>query len=607
MRRFFELVERFRRDEHGAFAVIFGVMAIALVALSGAVVDYVTLQQARSRAQVALDAAALALQQEMQDGMSDAEIKVLAQSLLTDRIADAAVTSGVTDVISNKVKGSLALEAELTVPTVFVSLVGVTSVTAQIFSEVIRRKNDLEVVMVLDNSGSMNDYFEGRNEFRMTNLVNAARSATEILFAKSSSTDPNVKIGIVPFTQYVNVGTNNANAAWLNRSGSNAIVRDNFDDDANLSKPFNATTPAFDRISLFGKLAGSYTWGGCVEARQTPYDTDDTPPNTPATRFVPLFAPDEPDEGSFSNNYLDDTPSFCTNAEPICTLVRRYNNYSSWFGFSGLISSTYTFTPVVGQSTNSSTSCPQAYDDWIQKSSSQNTKDKTITTVYYSARVRQERICKYNGGVVTKSSRSGATGPNVDCPIHPVLPLTFSKTNVLAAIEKMRPQGTKNQPEGGTNIAQGAIWGLHALSRSQPFNEGLDYGDNVTKVMILMTDGDNFHKASSNMNGSLFFPAYGYPYNNTTRTNAGRLGQPGWSESKLMEEMNARTLASCASAKAADIEIFTIGLYSSTQATIQMLKDCASGEGHYYPATATNLSEVFEAIARQLQPLVISR
>ena len=54
MRQLASLLHRFRRDESGAFAVIFGLMAIVLVAFSGAVVDYVSMEQVRNRAQIAL-------------------------------------------------------------------------------------------------------------------------------------------------------------------------------------------------------------------------------------------------------------------------------------------------------------------------------------------------------------------------------------------------------------------------------------------------------------------------------------------------------------------------------------------------------------------------
>ncbi len=44
------LVRRFWRDERGAFAVIFALMAVVLVAMGGSAVDFTVLQQARTRA-----------------------------------------------------------------------------------------------------------------------------------------------------------------------------------------------------------------------------------------------------------------------------------------------------------------------------------------------------------------------------------------------------------------------------------------------------------------------------------------------------------------------------------------------------------------------------
>ena len=55
------LLERFARDERGVFAVIFGLLAIVLVAMGGAAADYIQVDHVRARSQIALDAAALAL------------------------------------------------------------------------------------------------------------------------------------------------------------------------------------------------------------------------------------------------------------------------------------------------------------------------------------------------------------------------------------------------------------------------------------------------------------------------------------------------------------------------------------------------------------------
>ncbi|UXN73768.1 pilus assembly protein TadG-related protein [Devosia sp. A8/3-2] len=592
------------------FAIMFGLMAVVLIAMGGAVVDYVRLEQTRNRAQIALDAAALALHHEIFEGVADDDIKTQAQKLMLERIADGAVKASVDIIRTSTTDGSLYLEAEMDMPTLFVGLVGVSHLGARIVSEATRRKSELEVVMVLDNSGSMDDYFEGKNQFRMTSLVNAAQNAVNILYGdEAAQAQKNVKIGIVPFTQFVNVGTANVNKSWLNRSGSNAIMRDNFDNDGN---PATSFTDSFDRISLFGQLAGKYSWGGCVEAEQSPYDTNDTPPTTPDTKFVPLFAPDEPDADGFSNSYLNDTGGTCT-AAPTCTSVQQYSSCNSRSGTcSGLQSTKFSFKAANGTVTNNPAACPQTPGEprlAAKAGTTTNTSARTVSTSFILGRAMQERICKYNGGVVTQASRSGATGPNADCPVHAVLPLTLTKKAVVDTIEAMRPLGkNNNQPQGGTNIAQGAVWGLHALTSGEPLTEAAQPSAYLQKVMILMTDGDNFHKPSGNMNGSAFFPAYGYPYNNT-RMNAGRLGTPGQTEVELMDEMNRRTTATCATAKAApnNIQIYTIGLYSTNAATIQMLQNCSSGQGYYYPATATNLSAVFQSIAQRLQSLRVSQ
>ncbi len=59
MTHFLLLIRRFRDNESGAFAIMFGVVAIVVIALAGSVVDYVSVEQARTKGQVALDAAAL--------------------------------------------------------------------------------------------------------------------------------------------------------------------------------------------------------------------------------------------------------------------------------------------------------------------------------------------------------------------------------------------------------------------------------------------------------------------------------------------------------------------------------------------------------------------
>lgn len=514
------LLRSFSRDDRGVFAVVFGLIAVVLIATAGSTVDYIRIQQARTTIQVLLDAAALALQREIYSG-SEAEISEKAERLLLERSRETGIDVAITSVEIRREEGALRLAATVSIETAFVTLVGVHRLSAFVLSEASRERLSLEIAMVLDNSGSM------ATGSRMGHLKSAANKASTIFFNDMNPDSPDVFVGVVPFTQFVNVGRQYANAAWIDRFGLSEIADDNLVVDA------NSPQTGFNRIELFGRLRNA-PWRGCVEARAYPLDTNDDVPEAsrPDTLFVPAFAPDEPDAQDrygrdlYNNSYLADQPRQCA-------------------------------PPPNGSS--------------------------------YSQRVLQERMCKYTNASVTKASMTQAQGPNADCPNNPLTPLTSSSQTIIQAIASMTPQG-------GTNIAQGAVWGLHLLSENEPFAAAPFAPDN-RKVMILMTDGDNFHSASPNMNGARFYTAYGYPYNS-------RLGQLGDSTQKLQGFMDARLLETCQNAKGLGIVVYTIGLAVARTETEKILQSCSSGEGYWFlPQQPNELDAIFEQIAGQLAEL----
>lgn len=199
MRRLFELVVRFQRDEGGAFAVIFGVMAIVLVALSGAVVDYVALQQARSRAQIAVDAAALALQPEInKSGVTEQSLREKAQAIVVDRIGDPRIVAKVDRSNIDPDTGRLFLGGQFTMPTMFVSLVGVNELSAAFSAEAMQGSVNLEVSLSLDVTGSMAGT-------PLRDLKVAAKDLVEVIL-QSNRGETTAKIALVPYSQAVNAG-----------------------------------------------------------------------------------------------------------------------------------------------------------------------------------------------------------------------------------------------------------------------------------------------------------------------------------------------------------------------------------------------------------------
>lgn len=586
MYRFLALASRFTRDERGAFAVVFGLMAIVLIALGGAVVDYVALQQAKSRAQIALDAAALALQPQIfNEPINIADIKTKAENLLVDRLGNAfGVGVTISDPVANVGAGSLILEAQVSMPTMFVSLVGVQQLNAGIRSEAQRMMLDLEVAMVLDNSGSMGGS-------RISNLKVAARCATNILLydaVNDATCDPlsgasvkeNVKIGLVPFALMVNIGTQFKNEAWLDWAGISPLASLNFDDDDNQNTPFNGPV---DRAALFA--ATNSEWKGCVEARQDPYDTTDDAPDSPDKLFLPLFSPDT--YTGLTNSYLSDTGGTCE----VKTCIERVEerNCDRW-GCAGPTITSYS-KRIGSTTTNVASSCIPSERTQLSTSSS-TSGNKRITTTTYSLltpRELQERLCKYNNTNISDSRT------NADCPGTAMLPLTNTPGTLTTRINQM-------VANGNTNIQQGTIWGVHMLTSGEPLTDALPRSDSVAKALIVMTDGENYPKYSWDMNGSGYF-SWGFRKDNRLSDDP----QKTDTQAEMTSVMDEKTRAACETAKGLGIRVYVVGL-AVPSSVKDLLDDCASGpEYAFFPDTPSDLVDDFKEIAGRLAPLRLAQ
>ncbi len=300
---FIELLRRFRSDERGVFAVIFGVMAVVLVATAGAVVDFTSIEQARTRAQQALDSAALGLQPTIYTtGVTADTIKPMALDLLTERLADNGIAVTM-DTPGDQQDGRHAEARCVDHGEYRLRAAGRHSLRHRQGQQ----RGDAQAPQPRDRDGarqlrSMSTKSGGKS--RMENLILAARCATNVLFSGTTNcaatnlnaedakpaVSTNVKIGVVPFTEFVNVGAHNRTASWMDQAGASSLSNDNFDNDDNDATPYNG---AVNRFQLYDQLT-NVNWAGCVEARKQPYDTTDEPPLGGDTLFMPQFAPTSP-------------------------------------------------------------------------------------------------------------------------------------------------------------------------------------------------------------------------------------------------------------------------------------------------------------------------
>jgi Flp pilus assembly protein TadG len=285
------LARNFSADRAGAVVLLFGLTLIPIMGFVGGAIDYANAYANRSKLQNALDAAALTAGRAVDMGQTESDALQAAAKVMAANLGSGFPSYASNFDIDFTAKTVLAT-ANMNVDTYILGVLGFDYFPVAVTSTVRLPNGKVEVVMVLDNSGSMGGS-------KLTSLKDAANTLTTILYDATTIPDY-VKIGLVPFAASVNVGTGNSNAPWMDATGQSSIHYENFDT--------NVT-----RWTLYSQLNNT-SWGGCVEVRPSPHDTDDSTAGSGGgdSYFVPTFAPDEPDNGwSYNNDYLDDDDGNC--------------------------------------------------------------------------------------------------------------------------------------------------------------------------------------------------------------------------------------------------------------------------------------------------------
>lgn len=205
---FLTLLARFRDDTSGVFAIIFGVMAIVLIALGGAVVDYVRWTSDVHATQEAADASSLAAASST--AQSPYDIRAIVEGAAAANHVDPThkIDRADFDKTTNRVQVSISG----TYQTIFLQLVGVQTLPVLVSSTSERAMpGQLEVALVLDNTWSMSD----RDATGVQKIVALKGAASTLVDALFSDPSPNVKASLVPYADYVNVGVNNRNEPWI--------------------------------------------------------------------------------------------------------------------------------------------------------------------------------------------------------------------------------------------------------------------------------------------------------------------------------------------------------------------------------------------------------
>jgi Flp pilus assembly protein TadG len=279
---FFRTARRFHREEEGVVLILFMLLIVPLIMVIAVGIDLGQALIVKRQLAGGVDAAALAIGTDA-DQEDQAALEAKALSFVKAHYPDSSIGSlkGAPVVVRNAVGGGrteVSVSASAEIPTHFIKLGGIDKLTVAVSSQVLRQDNKLEVVMVLDNSGSMAGS-------KIAALKSAVNTLVDILFDGKTVSDK-VKIGLVPFTAGVNVNVPSS-TAWLDKTTPAPL-------NSLLFTP--AGTSGFAVLNVMnGGIAGN--WGGCVRSRYDPasdtFDTTDVPPDpaNPKTLFSAYFNP----------------------------------------------------------------------------------------------------------------------------------------------------------------------------------------------------------------------------------------------------------------------------------------------------------------------------
>lgn len=599
------------RDRAGNVAMMWALMGTVLIGLVGLTVDFTRAQGIRNAMQNAADGAALVA--ERSSNLSMGARTAAARAFFDAEVGD--MISGVTFTVTQLADGGHRVDASAPMPMSLARIISDDPWNIAVAAEAQANASPpIEVALVLDNTGSMSNDMQA--------LRDAASDLADDLLSLDGDT---VRVALVPFVAQVNIGNQQSNMAWMDTAGNAAYNGEILEDRSIAYRSRNTNTSSSSytgsdcqalstlpftgysgpyRItwrrgdsSLLGSLLGSSggqsnrcyawtpedginhfelfnlisneTWKGCVEARPEPYDvTDAVPtPSTPDTMFVPFF-------------WLDTVD-----------------------GISGLSSSNSYITDSSGNITGATMSSRMASNN---------------TTSGERAQGQMFNPFKYrNSSASLDTSAPDTRGPNRGCPT-PIVPLTSNDSTIQTAISAMR-----HWNGGGTNQAEGLAWGWRVLSPNAPFTEGESFNaarDNVRKVIVLMSDGENTNVGSDPVLDS-DYSAYNHLGVWTDLSDGGLLGQlvggivrgilaPQYrrnisSSTSYVTYVNNRQRQVCDNIKDAGIEIYVVRFRNGDDS---VMRYCASGDDHYFTAnSASELAAAFDAIGTGIGALRLTR
>jgi len=538
------LVGRFLNDQRGA---IFAMVALAIIPIFAGLALAVDLGRGyllKSKLSYAIDAAGLAGGRAFDTDLREEDIMMFFEANFPSGYMDAALAGNGPSMTFNDTENTITIDVEATMPTHFMSMAGVDSVTVAARTVVKREMRGMELALIMDNTGSM------RSSGKMDAMKDAATELVDILYG-NRETVPNFWVSVIPYAATVNIG--NDRSHWL--------VQQSYDADA----AWLAADP--DGSERFGYHPDHFqptVWKGCVEARSYPNDSNDELwgeeawyPHLWRTTFEAF---ENPDHDPNAEEYDEDDSA---------TWGEFLNGDNEW-NPDGSQSALKEDNGDQNDGTGPNLGCGPAITPLVaEKTTIQDAIDEMLP--WHRGGTMANLGLAWGWRSISPKWRGVWGG---DSPAE--LPLAY-ETPSMQKVVILLTDGVNQWYDW-----PGAKWTA----------DGEDHYSGLP--------GKNKYPGNHDDDFKSEWP--GADYTAYGRLSEGRLGTTGNGGAK--NEVNDRMLELCSSMKEEDILLYTITFRLTDSATRSLYEDCATSVDHYFDSPSNgDLQQVFVEIANELSNL----
>ncbi len=425
--------KKYIRELSGAITVAFALMGPLLIGGAGMALDYAHAYLVQQRLSQAIDAAALAAAASSTDA-DEIEQKVrefFEQNYPPEKLG-ATFDPEVVVTDNEVIVGGHAIYY-----TFFLRVIGIDDINVEAETTVHRDVRGLEVVLVLDNTGSM------ATNNNIASLKTATQNFINILFDHAQD-EEDVKIGLVPYSNSVRVGR-----YGLGLTPAGSVYAG--------GTPF-VTLPS--GVTYTTSHSSTTNWYGCVvEHLASGYQSSASHVTNSKGQLW-----------RYSSNWKGHgwDPSKTNNDPYPQDITDNYEGKWDIYAYGKIIAQNEKCSDYSGLATSRCTSC----------STSGSNRDKCTTTYCYC----------------------WAEQLNNGCPYAAVQPLTSDRAALLLQVENDNAQTARGEPSepddmephGNTAGNVGMMWGYRMISPEAPFEEAESWDNPYwRKAIVMMTDGDN--------------------------------------------------------------------------------------------------------------------